>query len=158
MKAISLWQPWATAAVSINDLTGMSVKGPETRSWPTKVRGRVAIHAALKTVDILVPTEFLRGIDRTTRLPYGAIVGTVEIVDCVPVEQIRDSLAEQQRFFGDYSDGRYAWILANQIKFDKPISCKGRQGFFEVDIPNPDEIPFSEDNEPDPEESDATPD
>ena len=45
IKAISLWQPWASLIVC-------GAKEIETRSWSTKVRGTVAIHAA-KTKDHL---------------------------------------------------------------------------------------------------------
>ncbi len=39
MKALTLWQPWAT-------LVAMEVKKIETRCWTTKYRGELAIHAA----------------------------------------------------------------------------------------------------------------
>lgn len=39
MKAITIWQPWAS-------LIACGVKQYETRSWPTKYRGPIAIHAA----------------------------------------------------------------------------------------------------------------
>lgn len=41
MKAISLWQPWAT-------LVAIDAKRFETRSWKTNYRGLLAIHAAKK--------------------------------------------------------------------------------------------------------------
>jgi len=39
MKAISLWQPWAT-------LISIGAKRIETRSWETLYRGSIVIHAA----------------------------------------------------------------------------------------------------------------
>ena len=39
IKAISLWQPWAS-------LIALGGKKIETRSWPTKYRGPLAIHAS----------------------------------------------------------------------------------------------------------------
>lgn len=39
MKAITIWQPWAM-------LIALLEKGNETRGWPTKHRGPLAIHAA----------------------------------------------------------------------------------------------------------------
>lgn len=41
MKAISLWQPWAS-------LVAVGAKKIETRSWATKYRGSLAIHATKK--------------------------------------------------------------------------------------------------------------
>lgn len=42
LRAITLHQPWAT-------LVALGVKTIETRSWPTKYRGRILIHAAKRT-------------------------------------------------------------------------------------------------------------
>ena len=39
MKAISLWQPWAT-------LIAVGAKRLETRSWESRYQGELAIHAA----------------------------------------------------------------------------------------------------------------
>ena len=39
MKAITIWQPWASLLVS-------GRKRYETRSWATSYRGPIAIHAA----------------------------------------------------------------------------------------------------------------
>ena len=39
VKAITIWQPWAS-------LVAVGAKTMETRSWPTKYRGPIAIHAA----------------------------------------------------------------------------------------------------------------
>jgi hypothetical protein len=41
MKAITIWQPWAS-------LIAIGAKQYETRSWETKYRGPIAIHAAKK--------------------------------------------------------------------------------------------------------------
>jgi hypothetical protein len=43
MKAISLWQPWAT-------LVAIGAKTIETRGWSTSYRGPIAIHAAKKLI------------------------------------------------------------------------------------------------------------
>ncbi len=44
MRAISLYQPYASGCVNLAD-NGSAWKQYETRSWETKVRGLVAIHA-----------------------------------------------------------------------------------------------------------------
>ena len=43
MKAITIWQPWA-------EFIAAGVKHNETRSWATKYRGPIAIHAAVKPI------------------------------------------------------------------------------------------------------------
>jgi hypothetical protein len=53
-------------------------------------------------------------------LPRGAIVGTVEIVDCV-------SRSGSPWFFGDYG-----FVLKDPIALPEPIECKGALGFWDV--------------------------
>lgn len=48
MKAITIWQPWA-------EFIAAGVKHNETRSWATKYRGPIAIHAAVKPIRQVVP-------------------------------------------------------------------------------------------------------
>ena len=43
MKALTIWQPWASLLVS-------GRKKYETRSWATAYRGPIAIHAAMRPV------------------------------------------------------------------------------------------------------------
>jgi hypothetical protein len=142
MKAISLWQPYASLIVT-------GAKKIETRSWNTNVRGTVAIHAAKKKVDkeyesLFLMSEFQRGmrpyLDVThdnirvvpNALPFGAIVGTVEITDCLPIEELYGGRydTDNERAFGDWSYGRYGWKLANPVIFKDPLPYRGRQGFW----------------------------
>jgi hypothetical protein len=41
-------------------------------------------------------------------------------------------LSEQERIFGDYSPGRFAWILQDIQRLEKPIPYRGAQGLFTV--------------------------
>jgi hypothetical protein len=34
-------------------------------------------------------------------------------------------------YFGDYTEGRFAWILENPIRYDEPIPAKGALGLWE---------------------------
>ena len=60
MKALTIWQPWASLLVS-------GQKKYETRSWATSYRGPIAIHAAMRpvrrTIDALVGGKALVGGD-----------------------------------------------------------------------------------------------
>jgi activating signal cointegrator 1 len=132
MKAITLHQPWASLWCS-----GRKVH--ETRHWPTKNRGWIAVHAAMKIVYNVDPelAEILCdefgghwGMD----LPRGALIGRVHLVDCWPTKMLFRLAAanEDDRICGDFSEGRWAW-KADQFKtFKRPIPMKGRQGFFSV--------------------------
>jgi activating signal cointegrator 1 len=127
-KAISLWQPWASAMA-------LGWKRNETRSWGTKYRGPLFIHAAKKVVgwpnidiqalfdDIaLVPSD----------LPSGAILCKVELIDCEQIT-LGNRPTGIERLFGDYTPGRYMWIT-NHLEIFEPIPCKGKQGIFNVEL------------------------
>lgn len=169
MKALSLWQPWAT-------LIAIGEKRVETRGWETRYRGRLAIHAAKKwnreleelceigpISDALrrdpelarrlgPPEEDRLGLTRF--LPLGCIVATCRIVACLPTpRQTPDwgstftladprrlptadpmalSITPTERAFGNYSPGRWAWVLEGIKALPKPIPCRGAQGLFEI--------------------------
>lgn len=135
MRAISLWQPWASLIVGGH-------KRYETRSWSTDVRGCVLIHAALKwgktQAAIAARDPFASAlaamglsIDPLT-VPRGALLGSIEIVDCVPCESVRDNLDDAEREYGDYTYGRYAWVLSEPRLLSRPVLYRGGRGFFDV--------------------------
>ena len=68
-------------------------------------------------------------------LPRGAVIGTVEIADCVPVEELVDSLDNRERLLGDYSPGRFAWVLQNPVMFNLQIPARGQQGWWNWEEP-----------------------
>jgi activating signal cointegrator 1 len=137
MKCISLWQPWASLWCS-------ECKTHETRHWPTKHRGWLAVHAAKKDVSHSIERgagdllEILRdeyGGHWARDLPRGAIIGAVDIIDCVATEKIVRAIASKpcaDEVCGDFSSGRFAWKRGEFKLFKKPIPYTGRQGFFEV--------------------------
>ena len=123
MKAYTVYQPYAYATVA-------GLKHYETRPRRTSIRGRVAVHAGKKRISLEDMTVVVIPAARNV-LHYGAVIGTVEIVDCVPVEEIVDTLTEREKLLGDYSPGRFAWVLQNPVMFDKPIPARGQQGWWE---------------------------
>lgn len=151
MKAISLWQPWASLIVQGD-------KEYETRGWYTGYRGPLLIHAAkrvvLKELDALDCPYFQEALKRyrtesklvpgakltlTAKLarlvlPFGKLLGRVDLVDCIPTEKAREEITNKEYMFGNYCHGRYAWKLANPVMFYQPIDYKGEQGIFEVDL------------------------
>lgn len=134
MRTISLWEPWASAIA-------IGAKKIETRSWNTGYRGPIAIHAA-KTKDhaeeiydpALWPLFQAAGIERTAQLPFGCVVATARIVDCVRTEDllyrgivVRNS---PEYLLGGYGMGRFGWVLADVHRLPTPIPAKGAQGFW----------------------------
>lgn len=160
MKALSLWQPWASAMAA-------GSKTNETRHWRTNYRGPLAIHAAKRrVVDELIffgscwnwvgalgPLEATFGRDWKlwNELPFGAIVAIGNLVDCRPTESFTQGELDVKRYqdddvsklygwterqMGDYDLGRFGWVFENLRALPEPIPFKGSQGFFEV----PDEL------------------
>ena len=136
MRAISLWQPWASAVALGN-------KRIETRHWATKYRGPLAIHAAKRWgSEQRAFARVEKALGRLPgRIPLGAIVAVCRLVDCVPTEDLmaqRDAfgLRAVERLYGNYEPGRFGWILEDIRPLPEPIGFVGKQSFFSV----PDEI------------------
>ena len=128
MKALTLTQPWATAIA-------VGVKSVETRSWSTRYRGPLAIHAAKgMDVDAFAMAAYLRDLRLldipVARLPRGAVVARCTLVDVVPVRHIA-ALTTEERLLGDYSEGRFAWILEDAEAFPEPIPARGALGLWD---------------------------
>lgn len=138
MKAISLLQPWASLVV-------MGIKTIETRNWGTGYRGPILIHASQGKAGSLFACEppFKNYIPDFKRLPYGAIIGRATISDVIRMENIDlpeeliNRLTMEERAFGDYSHGRFAWLLETPEQFVNPIPARGTLSIWEYpgDIP-----------------------
>lgn len=73
------------------------------------------------------------------RWSYGAVVCTVDLVDCVKTSELWRWLDPLAPFWGDFSDGddgkgRWAFTLDNVHVLAEPVPWRGQQGFFEVDL------------------------
>lgn len=133
MKALSLWQPWATAMARGH-------KTIETRSWGTQHRGLVAICAARTTDDIALAAELLEraGLPDTalppgdcpSAWPLGCVVAVGTLVDCVSTTGLVDTLGKCELAFGDYSRGRWAWVFKDIRPMVPVVPCTGAQGLF----------------------------
>ena len=150
IKVITLYQPWAS-------LVAIGVKRIETRSWATSFRGPLAIHAA-KTFpksarDLCGDDQFTfelvkGGYMRPDELPRGAVIATCRLVGCkmiisMPtvafnrpdVRYYTEGMSEQEKAFGDYTPGRYVWILEDVKILPEPIPEKGHQRLWNWEPP-----------------------
>jgi hypothetical protein len=150
MKGLTIYQPWAS-------LIAVGAKTYETRSWPTKYRGPVAIHAGKRKspyedyADHVFVDQTRAALDIVDfdDLPYGAIIAVADLVECweilddgTPKMKItkyiqrphysREYIQGNELLFGDYTPGRYAWEFANVKKLRQPIPWSGRQGLWTV--------------------------
>ena len=145
MKAISLWEPWAS-------LIRIGAKTYETRSWATSYRGPLLICAAkTREKDYLVANaDFQRGLQKLfwnvtdvkfpvtiteQHLNFGKAVAIVELIRCEPTENLKFSDFSREEAFGDFSPGRFAWKLRIIDNKFTPFPVKGAQGLFDVEIP-----------------------
>ncbi len=81
--------------------------------------------------------EFLKGFNHHlpglgywSSLDFGAIIGCVEIVECLKNHEygaVKDWGDQTEYRLGDWSIGRYIWKLANPFVFSSPIECRGAQ-------------------------------
>lgn len=141
MKAITIWQPWAT-------LIAIGAKRYETRGWATDYRGPLAIHAASKKdVDCLALCRrdpfrsvlVAGGIERIGDLPFGAIVAVGSLMGCIDTKTLRKELEGSKLFpheqdFGDFRDGRFGWQIGHVHQVD-PVVCRGQQKLWDWSPP-----------------------
>lgn len=199
MKALTVRQPWASLIVH-------GVKHIETRSKPTKIRGRIGIIAGKHRPTSFWLNEWADGgglskapapwnayagdLDRWfdamesndgngqwrydyrwSRFPFGALIGTVELYDCVPIvaskstggspkpeqminygAQLRTvrrlcppgpgfgtqgyavEINDDQLPYGDFTPGRWAWLLRDPQPLAEPIPMRGALHWQEVEL------------------------
>lgn len=151
MKTISLLQPWCT-------LLCVGAKKIETRSWSTNHRGEIAIHASIgntKKINQLLTEPPFGGAMRNIfgakayfekgveLLPRGAVIATARITACYSTvdEEFNEGVFDYypdldtplERAFGDFSPGRFGWVITNVKLLPKPIPVKGKLGLWEWD-------------------------
>lgn len=146
MKAITIKQPWASLIVH-------GIKDIENRTWacPKKYIGqRVLIHAGKERDGQEKPLltgkqyDLVGGVSGyATHIlgTRGAIIGSVEIVDCVInhpsiwAEKTDDyTIGMNPKIHEDITEKKiiYNWVLANPIIYEEPIkNVKGKLSFWD---------------------------
>ena len=153
MKAITIKQPWASLIASGDKLY-------ETRSWPTKYRGPIAIHAGKQLATIEQLTACGITPEDAEKLPRGAVIATADLVNVwhivynpgtnvdkakhIPLGAESLSTDKHAPDFGDYfvptekemalgfwTPGNYAWELRNVKILPEPIPAKGKLGLWD---------------------------
>ncbi len=124
MKVLTIKQPWAT-------LIMQGDKRFEFRSWQTKYRGELLIHAgkgldkeAMKRLKKYLPEE----------LPYGKILGKVTLVNCIKMSpEFKEQLLRENKDIYTKSafSENYGWQMENVEVFEKPIEAKGKLSLWE---------------------------
>lgn len=122
MKALTLWQPYASAIA-------LKLKQFETRSWKTNYRGPLAIHASIKPLSR--EYQKLAARFQFANLPKGEIVAIAELTDCLYMTQeLINKISDTEKALGDWQIGRYAWQLDNIQIPQESIKLSGKQGLW----------------------------
>ena len=134
MKALTLTQPWAT-------LIAIGAKKIETRSWSTNYRGKILIHAAKAMPnfarDVMYTDPFLDAIADGDSCcadimeQRGHVLCMAQLIDSKRIGLDTRLPLEPEYSFGDYTIGRFMWILDGVVKLPKPIPMTGMQGLWE---------------------------
>lgn len=127
MKVLTIKQPWAT-------LIMQGHKRFEFRSWQTKYRGELLIHAgkgidkeAMKRLAKYLPEE----------LPYGKILGKVKLVDCIKMSpEFKELLLKENSDIYTKSSFKenYGWQVSDVEVFENPIDVKGHLSLWEYNM------------------------
>ena len=122
MKVLTIKQPWASLIIE-------GYKKYEFRSWKTKYRGKILIHAGLS----LEKDMNKRFEEYNLKHSFGCIIGEAELVDCILVdEKFNEELKNINSLVYAKSNHveKYAWKLENIKKYENPIYIKGKLGLW----------------------------
>lgn len=160
MKAITLTQPWATL-VAIGAKCIETRSWPTQYRGPLAIHagaglGPVGGRAGLYDLAFSDPDGyFYQALKRANvfcidDLPRGAIVATCYLVGCEETDWAVENngiykiiggerrhwpLTDQELAFGDYTPGRFAWLLADVKPLAEPIPARGALGLWEWNEP-----------------------
>jgi activating signal cointegrator 1 len=135
MKALTVLQPWA-------QLLMLGAKRYETRSWKSKHRGPLVIHAGRTFSEVarsLCAVEPFRSVLAKAAirgpgyLARGVLLGAVFLEDCLPTDEVLfDSADAREAAFGDFRPGRWAWRMTTPVWLREPIPIRGKRCIFDV--------------------------
>ena len=124
MKVLTLKQPWAT-------LVAEGIKEYEFRTWKTKYRGKVLIHAGAG-VDKQDMDTFK---ELNLEYPKKRIVALVEIEDCLELDKDLNKkiIAEKNIAYGNKTREGYAWKIKRIKKINSNQEINGKLGLWNID-------------------------
>ncbi len=136
LPTLTMTDPWGSLVAS-------GAKGIETRSWATPYQGPLAIHLA-KTLpaeaeELCGEEPFRQALEaagyrwtpglshNAWQLPLGCVVAFVRLEQ---VQRISPTFLvdEQERAFGNYTPGRFAWQFSQVYRLREPLPARGSPG------------------------------
>lgn len=121
-RVLTVRQPWAAAIIH----GGKSV---ENRTWQTRYRGRLWIHAGQK----LEPAPGFASLP----LQFGAIIGHVRLWD---IAATLGELTEDERKWA--RPGQFFWRIADPVALDVPVPLRGLPGLQRAPLAVRARLPF----------------
>lgn len=121
MKCLSVRQPFA-------DLIVRGVKRIELRSWNTGFRGEFLVHAPQKVLH-----HDAKRLQMDGPFVTGAVLGTARLFDVRTYGSMAECSTDGNLHMASekFHSCRYGFMLEDAKKFETPIPCRGRLGFFE---------------------------
>lgn len=124
MKALSFRQPWA-------ELILQGRKTLDLRTYSRTYRGPLAIHAAQ---EIEREACVQHDLDPTS-LPTGGLVGIVELVDVVPLDEAAYQARIAEHLAGrSFREPMYGWVVRNPSRLAEFIPLRGQRNLFAVEL------------------------
>ena len=124
MKVLSIKEPWASLIMN-------GTKKIETRSWKTKYRGEIYIHASSSKAKITKSEVY--ELIKDMNFKCGYIICKCNLVDCIYMtdEYVNDMKTNhyEEYICGHYEVGRYAGSVED-VKVIEPIEAKGKLGLW----------------------------
>ena len=116
MKVLSVRQPWAGLIVA-------GIKTVENRTWRTKYRGQLWIHATKTYDDVAdIPASFTGELPRICAI-RGSVIGSVELYEVCRGLDTDNPWAEADAWH---------WCLSDPFQLGAPYPVKGQLGIFTV--------------------------
>lgn len=131
MKAVTICQPYPRLIVILE-------KPVENRTWYTSYRGPLLIHAG-KSRQWLDDGDEAEAIAAGDPLVFSAIIARCNLVACLRVDDILAGKYDDefpQLASRAHCHGPWCWVLADVVRFERPIPCSGKQGLWNF----PDEL------------------
>jgi hypothetical protein len=124
MRAITVCQPHAWALIHAPDQ-----KPFENRTWPSRYRGRLYIHAGKSRTWLDDHDHLLYdGQPPARELAFGALIGFVDMIDCLSVTEI----VERDGKLHPCVSGPWCHEYARPVALPNPVPCEGRLGLWSV--------------------------
>ena len=115
MRALTIWQPWASLIVS----GPKRIENRTRKPWARLMNQLIGIHAGRRVDDHAV-AHFSKRCELALPLPHGALIGFARIAGTIEASD------------DEWFHGPIGIPLADVVAYPKPLPMKGAQGYWSV--------------------------